>query len=120
MREESFLHPGDEYDRILEALGSVQRHQRGATAARIDLLAVADQRDPLEKFRQAAAGLLGVEGAGGAEYLGEILFAHRGVVERVEVRLEAAARDNFFDDSANAHLGEAAGKIVHPRIEHPG
>jgi len=72
MREQPFLHPGDEHDRILEALGSVQRHQRGPTAARIDLLAVTDQRDALEELRKTAAGLLGVEGAGRGEYLGQI------------------------------------------------
>ena len=63
MREQSFLHPGDEHHRVLQSLGSMQRHQRDAPAAARDLVGVADQRDAFEEIGEAAACLLGVEGA---------------------------------------------------------
>ena len=75
MREEAFLHAGHEDDRVFEALGGVQRHQRDAAAGGGDLIAIVDQCDPFEEFTETAGTVIVIERARRGEQLGDVLPA---------------------------------------------
>ena len=92
MREDALLHAGDEDDRVLQALGVVDRHERDEALVVGARVGVGDERDALQEDVERVVLLLGggVELARDLDELGEVLLAALGLdralgLQRVDV-----------------------------------
>ena len=77
VREDALLHAGEEHDRVLEALGVVERHERDEALVVGARVGVGDERDALQEDveRACSASARGVELARDLDELGEVLLA---------------------------------------------